>query len=58
MCSALTKCVCLGSIVSEGYYKLDGSRCADFIEENGKRWFKTGDIGEVHPDGCIKIIGK
>lgn len=30
----------------------------EFFNEDGRRWFKTGDIGEVHPDGVLKIIGK
>lgn len=30
----------------------------DFFEADGKRWFKTGDIGEVHDDGVVTIIGK
>jgi len=30
----------------------------DFFEGDGKRWFKTGDIGEVHDDGVVTIIGK
>lgn len=47
----------VGDSVSEGYYKLSGKTNEDFTNDSGKRWFKTGDIGEVHPDGCIKIIG-
>ena len=41
-----------------GYYKLPGKTAEEFFEEDGKRWFKTGDIGEVHPDGVLKIIGE
>lgn len=47
-----------GENVSQGYYKLPGKTQEDFFEEDGKRWFKTGDIGEVYPDGVLKIIGK
>lgn len=46
-----------GECVSAGYYKLPSKTAEEFFEENGKRWFKTGDIGEVHPDGVLKIIG-
>lgn len=40
-----------------GYYKLPSKTAEEFFEEDGKRWFKTGDIGEMHPDGVLKIIG-
>lgn len=47
-----------GDNVSQGYYKLPSKTSEDFFEEDGRRWFKTGDIGEMHPDGVLKIIGK
>ncbi|KAL0274114.1 UNVERIFIED_CONTAM: hypothetical protein PYX00_006617 [Menopon gallinae] len=47
-----------GENVSNGYYKLAEKTKEDFFEENGRQWFKTGDIGEVHPDGSIKIIDR
>lgn len=47
-----------GENVSEGYYKLPGKTQEDFYDEEGKRWFKTGDIGEFHADGVLKIIGE
>lgn len=47
-----------GENVSAGYYKLPEKSKEDFFEADGKRWFKTGDIGEVHDDGVVKIIGK
>lgn len=47
-----------GDSVSRGYYKLPQKTDEDFFDEDGRRWFKTGDIGEIHPDGVLKIIGK
>lgn len=46
-----------GDCVSQGYYKLPGKTNEDFFDEDGRRWFKTGDIGEVQSDGVLKIIG-
>lgn len=47
-----------GDSVSLGYYKLPSKTKEDFFEEDGKRWFKTGDIGEMHADGVLKIIDR
>ena len=47
-----------GENISPGYYKLPEKTKEEFFEEAGMRWFKTGDIGECHPDGVIKIIGE
>lgn len=47
-----------GTSVSKGYYKLPGKTDEDFFEEDGQRWFRTGDVGEVHPDGVLKIIDR
>ena len=42
-----------------GYYKSEAKKQEDFfVDENGQRWFCTGDIGEFHEDGCLKIIGE
>lgn len=42
-----------------GYYKNEARTKKDFtVDENGQRWLHTGDIGEFHQDGCLKIIGE
>ncbi|KAL1490621.1 hypothetical protein ABEB36_013283 [Hypothenemus hampei] len=47
-----------GDNVSAGYYKLPEKTNEEFFEADGKRWFKTGDIGEVHDDGVVTIIDR
>lgn len=48
-----------GPNVSMGYFKNEEKTSEEFtIDENGQRWFCTGDIGEFHPDGCLQIIGE
>lgn len=48
-----------GPNVTMGYYKKESKDGEDFfVDDNGQRWFCTGDIGEFHTDGCLKIIGK
>lgn len=48
-----------GLNVTMGYYKSEAKNQEDyFVDENNQRWFCTGDIGEIHEDGCLKIIGE
>lgn len=47
-----------GGSVAAGYYKNDDLTAESFKYEDGVRWFYTGDIGEIHPDGSIKIIDR
>ncbi|XP_029699642.1 long-chain-fatty-acid--CoA ligase 3a isoform X2 [Takifugu rubripes] len=48
-----------GPNVTMGYYRSEAKKQDDFLEdENGQRWFCTGDIGEIHEDGCLKIIDR
>lgn len=47
-----------GENVAMGYYKLPGKSAEEFFEEDGKRWFRTGDVGEIWPDGVLKIIDR
>ncbi|KAM8953950.1 fatty acid CoA ligase Acsl3 isoform 2-T2 [Pelodytes ibericus] len=48
-----------GPNVTMGYYKTEAKTKEDFyVDGNGQRWFCTGDIGEFHSDGCLKIIDR
>ncbi|XP_072519112.1 long-chain-fatty-acid--CoA ligase 4 [Salminus brasiliensis] len=48
-----------GPNVTRGYYKTDYSNSSEFfVDENGQQWFCTGDVGEIHPDGCLQIVDR
>ena len=52
--------VCIaGPTVSSGYFKQPEKTKEDFrADPGGKVWFHTGGIGEVHPDGVLKIVDR
>ncbi len=48
-----------GDIVATGYFKNEEKTKEEFYDdEDGVRWFRTGDIGEVHDDGVMKIVDR
>ncbi|XP_060803085.1 long-chain-fatty-acid--CoA ligase 4 isoform X1 [Amyelois transitella] len=47
-----------GDSVAEGYYRNPEKTREEFVDSDGRRWFRSGDIGELHHDGCIKIIDR
>lgn len=47
-----------GDSVTLGYYKMPEKTAEDFYYHNGVRYFATGDIGEILPNGNIKIIDR
>jgi len=48
-----------GGNVALGYYKLPDKTKQDFFtDDTGRRWFRTGDIGEMAPDGTLKIVDR
>ncbi|KAK8778946.1 hypothetical protein V5799_019706 [Amblyomma americanum] len=47
-----------GACVTQGYFKNEELTRQSFREEGGLRWFYTGDIGEIFPDGTLKIIDR
>jgi len=42
-----------GDPVAKGYLNPDGSNVETFFEEAGKKWFRTGDIGEFDQHGKL-----
>lgn len=48
-----------GASVTAGYFNNDAKTKEVYkIDENGMRWFYTGDIGRFHRDGCLEIIDR
>ncbi|KAL1443338.1 hypothetical protein MTO96_046006 [Rhipicephalus appendiculatus] len=45
-----------GPCVAQGYFKRKVLTRAAFRYEAGVRWFFTGDIAEIFPDGTLKIL--
>ncbi|MCU1444982.1 AMP-binding protein [Cryobacterium sp.] len=47
-----------GSVLAEGYLD-DADRTRDrFIDEEGVRWYRTGDLGVVAADGTVLVSGR
>ena len=40
------------------YYLMPEKTAEDFEDSHGRRWFKTGDIGEFQHNGTLKIIDR
>ncbi|MEO6701426.1 MAG: AMP-dependent synthetase/ligase [Jatrophihabitantaceae bacterium] len=47
-----------GPIVFTGYWKNPEATAEALESHGGKRWFHTGDIGEIDNDGFLKITGR
>jgi long-chain acyl-CoA synthetase len=48
-----------GGNITSGYYKMPEKTEEDyFTDKSGRRWFKSGDIGQMEPDGTLKIIDR
>jgi len=47
-----------GGHIAKEYYGLPQKTKEDFFSDLGKRWFRTGDIGQMMQDGTIRIIDR
>ena len=47
-----------GDSIANGYLEMPEKTKEDFFEEDGVRWFRTGDIGEFDEHGQLKIIDR
>ena len=48
-----------GDNVAAGYYENEEKTKEEFfIDDEGRRWFKTGDIGKFEDDGTLRIIDR
>ncbi|WP_424187996.1 non-ribosomal peptide synthetase [Actinokineospora sp. G85] len=49
---------CAGPGVAHGYWG-DAERTAlSFVERDGERWYRTGDLGRVRADGVLEFVGR
>ncbi|OQE44577.1 hypothetical protein PENCOP_c002G06281 [Penicillium coprophilum] len=50
---------CRGPNVVSGYYNNDKATKESYhLDEDGKRWFRTGDIGTIDKDGYVAILDR
>ncbi|MEJ3405429.1 AMP-binding protein [Rathayibacter sp. YIM 133350] len=47
-----------GSSLALGYLDDDDRTRAAFPEHDGRRWYRTGDLGEFLPDGRLRVTGR
>ena len=47
-----------GPTVFQGYYKNDEATAEALVEENGTRWFRTGDAGYIDSDGHLIYLDR
>lgn len=44
-----------GTNVTLGYYKQPAKTKEEYYEEDGRHWFRTGDIGMFSPEGFLQV---
>lgn len=46
-----------GAVLADGYLGDDERTAATFLDDAGKRWYRTGDAGTVH-EGVLRVTGR
>jgi O-succinylbenzoic acid--CoA ligase len=47
-----------GSMLAEGYLADEDLTGERFVEHDGVRWYRTGDLGAVAADGTVSVTGR
>ncbi|UKA62178.1 AMP-binding protein [Arthrobacter sp. FW306-04-A] len=47
-----------GDTVASGYLDAPQSSAEAFFEEDGTRWYRTNDLGELAADGTLTVLGR
>lgn len=47
-----------GLAVAKGYYRKPELTAEKFLERDGERWYRTGDLGRQFENGQIQILGR
>ena len=47
-----------GDTVASGYLDAPEATAEAFFEEDGTRWYRTNDLGELAPDGTLTVLGR
>ncbi|MFC6338652.1 amino acid adenylation domain-containing protein [Pseudomonas sp. CCM 7891] len=47
-----------GAGVANGYRGTPQLSAERFVEHQGSRWYRTGDLGRYWPDGCLEFLGR
>jgi amino acid adenylation domain-containing protein len=42
----------------EGYWKLDDLTAKAFVQQEGRRFYRTGDVVSTNPDGGLLLVGR
>lgn len=47
-----------GPQVMQGYWNRPDAAATAFVERDGERWLRTGDIAVIEPDGFLRIVDR
>lgn len=47
-----------GAGVALGYFNDEERTSAQFVVDQGERWYRTGDLGCYHPEGWLEFLGR